>query len=188
VKREDLPKSYAELAAPRWKGRLGVEASDSEWYCGVLKHLGGERGAKLFSDIVATAGWSVRTGHTLLANLVASGEVPLALTAYNYRIEQLKNAGAPVEWFAIDPVIDRANGAGVSRRPPHPGAALLFYEYLISDAQPLMVEMNYLAANTRAASSLRGVKVRFIDPRMPLEELERCAKAFDDLNRGRGAG
>jgi hypothetical protein len=48
--------------------------------------------------------------------------------------------------------------------------------------------MNYLAANTRAASSLRGVKVRFIDPRMPLEELERCAKAFDDLNRGRGAG
>jgi len=30
------------------------------------------------------------------------------------------------------------------------------------------------------------VKVRFIDPRMPLEELDRCVKAFDDLN-GRGA-
>ncbi len=187
VKREDLPKSYAELAAPRWKGRLGVEASDSEWYCGVLEQVGGERGAKLFSDIVATAGWSVRTGHTLLANLVASGEVPLALTAYSYRIEQLKNAGAPVEWFGIDPVIGRANGAGVSRRPPHPGAALLFYEYLISDAQPLMVKMNYLAANTKVSSSLRGVRVRFIDPRMPLEELDRCAKAYDELNAGRGA-
>src|SRR6266566_1400766 len=99
VRKEDLPKSYAELAAPRWKGRLGVEASDSEWYCGVLKHLGGERGAKLFSDIVATAGWSVRTGHTLLANLVASGEVPLAPTVYSYRIAQLKSVGAPVEWF-----------------------------------------------------------------------------------------
>src|SRR5260221_6886574 len=185
VGKEDLPRSYAELADPKWKGRLGVEASDNEWYCGVLKHLGEERGAKLFRDIVATAGWSVRSGHTLLANLVASGEVPLALTVYSYRIEQLKNAGAPVEWFGIDPVIGRANGAGVSRRPPNPGAALLFYEYLISDAQPLMVEMNYLAANTRAASSLRGVKVRFIDPRTPLEELERCAKAFDDLN-GRG--
>src|SRR3989475_4068970 len=35
VRKEDLPKSYAELADPRWKGRLGVEASDSEWYCGV---------------------------------------------------------------------------------------------------------------------------------------------------------
>src|SRR6266852_4008157 len=79
---------HADLAPDaRWKGRLGVEASDSEWYCGVLKHLGGERGAKLFRDIVAIAGWSVRSGHTLLANLVASGEVPLALTAYSYRIE-----------------------------------------------------------------------------------------------------
>ncbi len=187
VRKEDLPKSYAELVDPKWKGRLGVEASDSEWYCGVLKNVGGEKGAKLFRDMVATAGWSVRSGHTLLANLVASGEVPLALTAYSYRIEQLKSAGAPVEWFGIDPVIGRANGAGVSRRPPHPNAALLFYEYLISDAQPLMVKMSYLAANTKIASSLRGVKVRFIDPRMPLEELERCAKAFDDLNGGRGA-
>jgi len=188
VRKEDLPKSYAELADPRWKGRLGVEASDSEWYCGVLRHAGAESGAKLFRDIVATAGWSVRSGHTLLANLVASGEVPLALTVYSYRIEQLKSAGAPVEWFGIDPVIGRANGAGVSRRPPHPSAALLFYEYLISDAQPLMVKMNYLAADTRIASSLRGVKVRFIDPRMPLEELDRCAKAFDELNGGRAAG
>ncbi len=186
VRKEDLPRSYAELADPKWKGRLGVEASDNEWYCGVLKHLGEESGAKLFRDIVATAGWSVRSGHTLLANLVASGEVPLALTVYSYRIEQLKNAGAPVEWFGIDPVIGRVNGAGVSRRPPHPSAALLFYEYLISDAQPLMVKMNYLAANTKVSSSLRGVKVRFIDPRMPLEELDRCVKAFDDLN-GRGA-
>jgi len=187
VRKEDLPKSYAELADPRWKGRLGVEASDSEWYCGVLRHAGAESGAKLFRDIVATAGWSVRSGHTLLANLVASGEVPLALTVYSYRIEQLKSAGAPVEWFGIDPVIGRANGAGVSRRPPHPSAALLFYEYLISDAQPLMVKMNYLAADTRIASSLRGVKVRFIDPRMPLEELDRCAKAYDELNDVRGS-
>src|SRR5437879_832370 len=187
VKKEDLPKSYAELADPKWKGRLGVEASDGEWYCGMLKDLGEERGAKMFRDIVATAGWSVRSGHTLLANLVASGEVPLALTAYSYRIEQMRSAGAPVEWFGIDPVIGRVNGAGVSRRPPHPGAALLFYEYLISDAQPLMVKMSYLAADARIASSLRGVKVRFIDPRMPLEELDRCAKAYDELNGVRGA-
>ncbi len=186
VGKEDLPKSYAELANQKWKGRLGVEASDGEWYCGVLKNVGEERGARMFRDIAATAGWSVRSGHTLLANLVASGEVPLALTVYSYRIEQLKSAGAPVEWFGIDPVIGRANGAGVSRRPPHPNAALLFYEYLISDAQPLMVKMNYLAVNTRIASSLRGVKIRFIDPRTPLEELDRCAKAFDELNGNRG--
>jgi len=187
IRKDELPRSYAELADPKWKGRLGVEAADSEWYCGVIKNMGEEKGAKLFRDIVATAGWSVRSGHSLLANLVASGEVPLALTVYSYRIEQLKGAGAPVEWFGIDPVIGRSNGVGVSRRPPHPNAALLFYEYLISDAQPLMVKMNYLAAGKKAAASLRGVKVRFIDAGTSLDELERCAKAFDELNGGRGA-
>ena len=34
----------------------------------------------------------MRKGHTLLTNLVASGEVPLALTVYNYKAEQLKNS------------------------------------------------------------------------------------------------
>src|SRR5207245_5961849 len=82
VRKEDLPKSYAELADPKWKGRLGVEASDSEWYCGRLSHAGGARGAKLCRDIVATAGWSMRSGHTLLATRAASGEVPVALTVY----------------------------------------------------------------------------------------------------------
>src|SRR6266542_269642 len=65
----------------------------------------------MFRDIAATAGWSVRSGHTLLANLVASGEVPLALTLYSNRIAQLKSAGAPVEWFVIVSVIGRANVA-----------------------------------------------------------------------------
>src|SRR5256712_13517513 len=43
VRKEDLPKSYAELADPRWKGRPGVEASDSEWNSGWPKGVGGER-------------------------------------------------------------------------------------------------------------------------------------------------
>src|SRR5947208_6200044 len=60
VGKEDLPKSYAELANRKWRGRLGVEASDGEWYCGVLKNVGEERGARMFRDIAATAGWSVR--------------------------------------------------------------------------------------------------------------------------------
>src|SRR5207245_5431566 len=48
VSKEDLPKSYAELANTKWKGRLGVEASDGEWYCGVRRKVGEERGARMF--------------------------------------------------------------------------------------------------------------------------------------------
>jgi hypothetical protein len=76
--------------------------------------LGEDKGLKLFRDIVAANGISVRKGHTLLANLVVTGEVPLALTAYAYKAEQLRKSGAPIGWFVIPPGVAR----GRRRRPP----------------------------------------------------------------------
>src|SRR5262249_31328970 len=60
VKKDELPKRYDDLTDRRWKGRLGVEAEDSDWFGGVVGELGEERGLKLFRDIVAANGISVR--------------------------------------------------------------------------------------------------------------------------------
>jgi iron(III) transport system substrate-binding protein len=122
VKKQDLPKGWGDLLDPRWKGMLGVEAKAGEWYCAVLENLGREKGARLFRDIGTRNGWSVRNGNSVLANMVVSGEVPLALAVYSHMIEEAKQKGAPVDWFAIEPMIGRSNGIGVSRRPPHPNA------------------------------------------------------------------
>jgi iron(III) transport system substrate-binding protein len=181
VKKETLPRTYEELLDAKWKGKLGVEANDHEWYCGLVRHMGAEKGAKLFRDIADKTGWSVRNGHTLLNNLVVSGEVPLALTVYSYMVDQARQKGAPVDWFAIEPLIGRSNGIGVSRRPAHPNAALLFYEYMISDAQPLIVKMNYLSPVTKLAADMKGAKVVFIDPATPRADMEKCEAAFNQL-------
>src|SRR5262249_7612388 len=84
VKKEELPKTYEDLLDPRWKGRLGIEAEDADWFSGVVGQMGEARGLKLWKDIVATNAVSIRKGHTLLTNLVASGEIPMAITVYNY--------------------------------------------------------------------------------------------------------
>ena len=57
--------------------------------------------------------------------MVISGEVPVALTVYNYMPEQAKKKGAPIDWFALEPAIARSNAVGVARRAPHLNAALL---------------------------------------------------------------
>ena len=181
VKKQDLPRSYADLLDPRWKGMLGVEANDHEWYCALLKQMGHEKGSRLFSQLVEKNGWSVRNGHTLLNNIVAAGEVPLGLTVYSYMVDQARAKGAPIDWFAIDPLIGRSNGIGVSRRPPHPNAALLFYEYMISDAQPLMARMNYLSPVKKLAGDLRGASIFYVDPAAPPAEVERCEAEFNKL-------
>src|SRR5712664_1818403 len=133
VRKEDLPKTWEDLLDPKWKGRLGIEQEDSDWLAGLLAELGEAKGTRLFKEIVAKNGMSVRKGHTLLTQLVVSGEVPLALTVYNYKAEQFKGKGAPIAWFSIGTAIARPNGVGVARRAPHPHAAVLFYDFEISE-------------------------------------------------------
>ncbi len=184
VKKESLPKTYKDLLDPKWKGKLGIEAKDQDWFASVVDIMGGgEAGLKFFRDLVATNGVSVWQGHTLLNNMVISGEVPLALTVYNYMPEQAKKRGAPVDWFALEPAVARSNAVGVARRAPHPNAALLFYEYLLGEGQQHFVSMNYVPSNTRVASPLKGVKVLQSDPIRSLDEADKWNKLFDDTGQ-----
>jgi iron(III) transport system substrate-binding protein len=182
VKKETLPRSYKDLLDPRWKGKLGIEAKDQDWFASVVDVMGGgETGLKFFRDMVATNGMSVRLGHTLLNNMVISGEVPLALTVYNYMPEQAKKKGAPIDWFALEPAIARSNAVGVARRARHPNAALLFYEYLLGEAQQHFVSMDYVPTNVRVASPLQGVQILQTDPVRSLLEAEKWTRLYESI-------
>ena len=121
IKKADLPKTYDDLTNPKWKGKLGVEAADSDWFVDRRRPTWARRRASSCSATSSTKnGLSVRKGHTLLANLVVSGEVPLALTTYLYKVAQLKNDGAPIDWFALPPEVARSQGTGMARKAPAP--------------------------------------------------------------------
>jgi iron(III) transport system substrate-binding protein len=182
VKKEDLPTSYQDLLHHRWKGKLAIEAEDFDWFAAVSKELGEEKGIKLFRDIVATNGISVRKGHTLLAGLVASGEVPFGLTVYNHNAEKLKVKGAPVDWYAIQPGAIRANGVALSRKPPHPHAAVLFYDFILSEGQAILAKGEVTPASRKAgAANIEKMNVKFIDPAIVLDESDKWQKLFDEI-------
>ena len=181
VKKEDLPKSYKDLLDAKWKGKLGIEAKNQDWFASVVEVMGGgEKGIGYFRELVTKNGISPRTGHTLLNNMVISGEVPLALTLYNYMPEQAKKKGAPIDWFALEPAIARSNAIGVARRAPHPNAGLLFYEYMLGDAQSRLVALDYVPTNTKVASPLKGIKIVQTDPIRSLDESEKWTRLFDE--------
>jgi iron(III) transport system substrate-binding protein len=177
VKREEAPKTYEDLKDPRWKGRLAVEASDFDWFGTIAMKMGEEKGVKLFRDIVHTNGMSVRRGHTLLANLVAAGEVPLALTVYSYKPEQQKRAGAPVEPLYLKPVVALAYGPAVSKCAPHPHAALLFHDFMIGEGQAIMAKRDMTPTNPKIKPLPKGVDLTLIDPAEMLDN----RKKWDDL-------
>jgi iron(III) transport system substrate-binding protein len=183
VRKEELPKTYADLLDPRWKGRLGIESKNDDWFATVVQLMGGEeKGLAFFRELVAKNGLSPRHGHTLLNNMVISGEVPLALTVYNYMPEQAKRKGAPIDWFAIEPAVARSNAVGIARQAPHPAAAFAFYEYLLGqDGQNAMVSIDYVPTNTKVASPLKGVKIVQTDPVRSLDESAKWSRLFDEI-------
>ena len=182
IKKSDLPGAYKDLLDPKWKGKLGIEAKNQDWFASVVDVMGGgEKGLQFFRDLVARNGISARTGHTLLNNMVIAGEVPLALTVYNYMPEQAKKKGAPIDWFALEPAVARSNAIGAARRAPHPSAALLFYEYMLGEGQRYLVQMDYVPSNTKAPSPLKNVKILQTDPVRSLDETDKWTKLFEDV-------
>lgn len=182
VKKADLPKTYQDLLDPKWKGKIAMEAEDVDWFAAVVSGMGEAQGVKFFRDLVSTNGIGLRKGHTLLAGLVASGEVAFALTLYNHNADKLKKEGAPIEWFQIQPAYARVNGIGVTSRAPHPNAALLFFDYLLGpEGQAILQKQQYIPTNLTLKDPHTSAHLRFIDPRILLDEQDKWNKLFDEI-------
>src|SRR5438876_1892483 len=182
VRKEELPRTFQDLLDPKWKGKLGIEARVPEWYATVAMDMGEEKGIRFFRELVAKNGISVRGGHTLLNNLVVAGDIPLALTMYQYITEGAKRKGAPVDWFVLEPAVARMSGVGIAQRAPHPNAALLFYEFMLStEAQQLLLEMDYVPTLSKLPSPLANRRFTLVDPAIALDHREKWDKSFEEV-------
>jgi iron(III) transport system substrate-binding protein len=181
VRKDALPKAWDELREARWKGKLGIDGGDDDWFGKMVSVMGEQKALELFRGIVAANGVSVRKGHSLLGNLVVSGEVPFAIAMHNNIAVSAQKKGAPIGWLALEPIIARANGIGVLASAPHAREARVFYEYLISDeGQQLLAERDYVPASTKINSPLKHARLHIIDPGPALDQGEKWAKLFDE--------
>jgi iron(III) transport system substrate-binding protein len=182
VRKEDLPGTYRDLLSPKWKGKLAIEGDDHEWMSSVIADMGEAEGVEFFRDLVAANGLSVRSGHPLLTNLVASGEVALALTVYQYSVEQAKKKGSPIDWFAIEPAVSITNAVAVAKRAPHPHAALLFYDHIVgAEGQRILARIGYVPTHARIESPVKGVRLKFLDAAALLDEQEKSTRLFESI-------
>lgn len=181
VQRSEIPATYEGFVDPKWRGRIGLEATDAEWMATLIKAWGNDKGMDYFRKLSAMKP-DVRKGHVLLAELVAAGEVPVGLTMYNSNILSLKRKGAPIDFVAVQPVAARPQGIGVSRNAPHPHAAVLFADYVLSpEGQKLFESMGRVPASTKVKSELNNFPFRMIEPATVLDEAEKWEKLWNEL-------
>jgi iron(III) transport system substrate-binding protein len=181
VKKEELPKTYQDLLDPKWKGRLGIEATDEEWFYALVSSMGEEKGLKYFRDLMAANKPSLRTGHSLLGNLVASGEVPLGLTVYAHTVIAAKKKGAPIDYTLLEPAIGISFSMGLSNMAPHPHAALLFYEYMLTDGQKIIADLDYTPTSKSIDTPFRNVKYLLTNQPKFLDQYDKWEKLWNDI-------
>jgi iron(III) transport system substrate-binding protein len=181
VRPEEVPTSYDDLLHSRWAGRIALEASDVDWFGAMVKHWGEEKGLAFFRGL-AQAKPQVRVGHTLIGQLLASGEIPLAANLYNHNVERVAVQGAPIRWKALTPTFGRPNTIGVTRRAQHPHAALLFTDFVLSvEGQTILKDHNRVPASRAVDTHLNDFPFEMIDPTITLDEEEKWTKLWSDL-------
>jgi iron(III) transport system substrate-binding protein len=181
VKPGEVPATFEDLLAPKWRGKLGIEASNVAWFAAVVKAMGEEKGLAYFQQLAAT-GPQIRSGHTLITELVAAGEIPIALTLYNQAVDKLKEKGAPIDWKALSPAFGRADGIAMAKHASHPHAALLFADFVLSpEGQRIIKDRNRVPVNRTVDSSFDQRVFRIIDLAALLEDWETWEKRWQTL-------
>ena len=181
VKRDEIPKSYTGFTDPKWRGRIGIEATDAEWMATLVKTWGEAAGMAYFRSL-AEMKPDVRKGHVLLAELIAAGEIPVGLTVYNSNAESLKRRGAPIDWLPVEPVVGRPQGIAVARNAPHPHAALLFVDFVLSpEGQELLNSMGRVPVSTKVRTDLNRFPYTMVDPVTVLDEQEKWNRLWEGL-------
>ena len=181
VKREELPASIEGFADPKWKGRLALEATDNDWMYGVINFMGEARGLEFFRRLAALKP-DMRKGHILVAQLVAAGELPVCLTIYSGNADSLKAKGGPIDWLAVEPLVGRPQAIALATAAPHPHAAALFADFVLSpEGQKLLADMGRVPSSRSQKTLLDRHKHVMIDPIRWIDEAPKWEKMWNEL-------
>jgi iron(III) transport system substrate-binding protein len=173
---------------------LALEIGDFDWFATLVKTYFMEQQGMTEEEAVdqfrqAAQNAALVDGHTLMAELLAAGEYDYASSTYLHRILQLKKDGAPVEWEGgPQPIIIRPNGIAIHRYAEKPASALLFLEFMMTDAQQLLLDIDRQPASVgiEGGGIPTGVETLVVDLAALLDEREKWEGLWEEIIEGSG--
>src|ERR1044071_519701 len=133
IKKDEAPKSYAELLNPKWKGGKIALGSDNGALIlgGLIKVWGRDKAVGYFRELAAQQPAILAGSPSNRIQLLAAGEFPMTLAAGN-TLQSFAARGAPIDWVALEPVFVQVNAIMIAAQAPHPSAARLFVDFALS--------------------------------------------------------
>jgi iron(III) transport system substrate-binding protein len=192
VKPADLPQSYEEFAKKtEWAGHAVINESDSEWVIALQDHYGEDKGREIIRNLAATLKPAIVSGHLAVARAVGAGEYWVALNNYVNLTLNVKLAGSQTDFWAIDPVGVFYQSVGVDAQAPHPNAARLATDFILSkEGQQLLTVRGRIPTRpdveTNPPGVLQAIHSKKVIPSLFNPEKEKKAEnLFKELMIGR---
>ena len=192
VKPDELPRTWAEFAArPQWAGQVAIDVSNGQWLGGMARHFGDAPARKLLSDIAVALKPAIVDGHLALARQVGLGEYKVAISNYLNLTNNVRMAGGPTEYWVLDPVVVIYGAVGISAASPHPAAALLAANFLLSrEGQHKLTHVGRVSVRrdvtTNPPDVFQRLKGHKLEPVSFTPEDEKVyQRAFDEIFKGR---
>jgi iron(III) transport system substrate-binding protein len=167
IARDKLPKKWEDLLNPVWKGRMSLSPRE-QWFAWILQIMGKENGLN-YMRALAKQSVAVRRETTAMrAQLVTAGESDLDIDSTYSVLTPLIRNGAPVNWTTLGPTLVVPVGHGLSVRAPHPNAAKLFIDFVLSgEGQRVVLAADRNSARTdlvQEQTAMKDVKLIPLDP------------------------
>jgi len=191
VGQKDFPRTYDDLLAPKWTGRLVWRPNNLTGATGfignILLGMGEVKGMDYLRKLARQKVISLQLSDRAVLDQVVAGEYPLALAMTNHNVEISRKDGAPLAWMPLEPTIIFSEQMGVTALGPHPNAGLLFLEYTMSrEGQQLFQKAGYIPArsdmpplNPKLLPAANGLKSFVATP----DIVEKNRKHWDDVYR-----
>ena len=180
----NVPKTYQDLLNPAWKNKMMMEGTKVDWFGGMLQIMGREKGLQFMRDL-AKQDIVQRTGHSLIAQLIAAGEAVFDINIPVASVNRLRDAGAPIDWVAPGPVPAIMIGVGITTQPLHPNAARLYVDFVLSkEGQAIMRGFHRLSARTdlvqEQAALMKDLRIVPVNPNLA-DQIDEYTKLLREI-------
>ena len=138
LKPADLPKSWEEVANPKYKGMIALDdpmraGPLSSMLSGLKTQWNNETRFNNFVKGLKALNVPVHKSTSAMFRLVISGEYNICMPALLHDVMEETHKGTPISYVKTVPPVVFPRQAGIYAKSPNPNAAKLFAEWMISE-------------------------------------------------------